>query len=779
MAPPKPTSPTLVATFGTWLVDRVNVFFRVRRYVKMIAQRWVILAFCTLTGVGVATYLALHTPNIYLASSKIGIAPKIQTAYNSQAQYLEEINNFYDSQLQYMTSSKVMQKVSERMADAKPAQPGFSLTTRAVKGAGSFTIVVESTDFEYARRFSQTWAREFINFKNELRENAIGKTAASTREEIARYEKTLEKARAALLEFQREHNLGSVKETGDAAQQRLDKLEGEYQDVKTLRQRLETKTPEEIANGVSVDGFRPSHEPLAPNAPKPAHAESVDPLSRFEGSSKYSDLKLLLKNKQAEWERQRVQLKPKHPFMVKLGAEIQQLGQDIQNQLDLIEEKRRARIKSLRDDEESYRPLIEELRKAVLASRDVQYQFERLKEEETNVKTVLDTLRKSEESLNSTTNDEGLFNLIEEGVGSPVPVRPNRRQMILAGLVLGLGLGLGLIYLLGRLDDRMELAEDIEAELEEVVLGQIPQMDLKRMKQSRLLITELDEHHMFSESLRGVRSAVILGGQSSTKQVLIMTSAVPGDGKTTVTVNFAATLAIAGHRVLLVDADLRRGETHNFFGHTRDPGFAEILLGQLHWSDVLQQTKIKTLQVIHSGKLPHNPGELLISAITREFINEVRKSFDYVLFDCPPLTAIDDTFSLVGLGDGLLFVVRSGQTSMRFAKNALLGVRQRGAPILGIILNGIQTDNPYYYYKSYYHAYYSQELPRGIPLGAAPMPAAKMALPKRTSRSAAGDETPMPLAPPSAPRQIIGIQPFQTDEPSEDPPQRDQGSASA
>ena len=123
MIPPKPPSQTLVATFGTWLVDRVNVFFRVRRYVKMIAQRWAILAFCTLTGVGLAVYLALHTPNIYSASSKIGIAPKIQTAYNSQAQYLEEINNFYDSQLQYMTSSKVMQKVTERMADSKPAAP--------------------------------------------------------------------------------------------------------------------------------------------------------------------------------------------------------------------------------------------------------------------------------------------------------------------------------------------------------------------------------------------------------------------------------------------------------------------------------------------------------------------------------------------------------------------------------------------------------------------------------------------------------------------------------
>ena len=778
MTPPSLTTKTMVATFGTWLVDRVNVFFRVRRYLKMIAQRWFVLTACLFIGVGVAAYLALHTPNIYSASSKIGIAAKIQTAYNSQAQYLEEINNFYDSQLQYMTSSKVMEKVSEKMADAQPAQLGFSLMTRAAKGPGSFTLVVESTDFEYARRFAKTWAHEFIHFKNQLRENALGKSAASTREEIGRYEKSLEKARAALLTFQREHNLGSVKETGDAAQQRLDKMEGEYQDVKTLRQRLETKTPEEIASGVSVDSFRPARESSTTTTPKPANAEAIDPVARFEGASKYSDLKLQLKTKQAEWERQKASLKPKHPFMVKLAQDLQQIEQDIHNQLDLIEEKRRARIKSLKDDEDSYRPLVEDLRKQVLASRNVQYEFERLKEEETNVKTVLDNLRKSEESLNSTTTDEGLFNLIEEGVGSPLPVRPNRRQMILAGLVLGLGVGLGLIYLLGRIDDRLELAEEIEAELDEVILGQIPQMDLKRMKQDRLLITELDEHHMFSESLRGVRSAVILGSQTGTKQVLVMTSAVPGDGKTTVTVNFAATLAIAGHRVLLVDADLRRGETHNFFGHSREIGFAEILLGQLHWTDVVQQTKIKTLQVIHSGKLPHNPGELLISPITKEFINEARKSFDYVLFDCPPLTAIDDTFSLVGLADGLLFVVRSGQTSMRFAKNALTAVRQRGATILGIILNGIHTDNPYYYYNNYYHAYYSQDQPKPLPLGVVPMPAVKMALPKRPQPPADGGENRTADSQP-APQQIIGLQQFQTPERAEDSPRRHSGSGSA
>ncbi len=237
----KPEQNPLSVSLGTWLVDRINVFFQARRYIKMIAQRWTMIALGTVIGGAIAAYLAWRAPNIYAASAKIGIAPKIQTAYTSQAQYLEEINNFYDSQLQYMTCSKVMNKVGERMRPSRPATKDFVLLPKATKGPGCFNIVVESTDFEYARRYAQTWADEFIAFKNQLRENAIGRSAASTREEIQRYEKSLENARAALLNFQKKNNIGSVKETGDAAQQRLDKLEAEYQDIRTLRQRLETK----------------------------------------------------------------------------------------------------------------------------------------------------------------------------------------------------------------------------------------------------------------------------------------------------------------------------------------------------------------------------------------------------------------------------------------------------------------------------------------------------------------------------------------------------------
>jgi capsular exopolysaccharide synthesis family protein len=293
---------------------------------------------------------------------------------------------------------------------------------------------------------------------------------------------------------------------------------------------------------------------------------------------------------------------------------------------------------------------------------------------------------------------------------------------------MGLMIGVSIVYFLHRLDDRLELAEDIEEELEEPVLGQIPQLEKKLLKDGLLLVTQLEPHSMYAESIRGVRSAVMFGNKGTPpKQTIMVTSALPGDGKTTFTVNFAITLANAGQRVLLVDADLRRGTTGNYFAQPRDHGLTEILAGEEHWADVLTTTSIDHLNLISSGRLPSNPGELLLSPVMREFIEEARPQFDHIIIDCPPLTAIDDTFSLLGIAEGVLFVVRSGQTSIRFAKSGIAAMRQRGAQIMGVVLNGLTTDNPAYYYARHYHAYYTKGLPPGSSQYA---PAKKMASPR-------------------------------------------------
>ncbi len=708
-------------------VDRVNLFFKYRRYIKMLGRRWHVLFIAALLGTGLMLFNAYKTPNIYQATSKIGVAPKISKPYATGVQLVEELNYFYDNQLALMGSRELLSSVEQRLKEDGVTQLPGRVEPVAGRDKGNLTMVVRSTDFSYATKYATHWARAFLDYKAEQREKLIGKSAKSTREEIIKYEKRLTKARDDITKFQRDHNLASVKEMGEALQRQHDERYKEFQDLVTLRQRLENKSKEDLADG-GITEQKVAVPRYGEKAAGPVF-ETRDPLEKYLAGSGYSKLKFDLKQKQAERERLNATLKPAHPFAARLSEDISRLEDNIRYELEEIENKRVARIRSLKIDEDALKPVLDDLQKKLFEARQVQTDFSKLQEEEAQAKEVLERLNRQLQEIELTPTDESQFNILEEGIGSTKPVEPNRVKMVLTGLLAGIVIGLGLVYFLVRLDDRLELAEEVEGALQEPVLGQIPKVS--KSDAGPLLVTRLDEHSMFSEALRGVRSAVLLGFGPQRKKVLLVTSAVPSDGKTTFTTNFAITLAIAGHKVLLIDADLRRGASHTFFGNNREPGFSDVLQGELHWTDVMRQTEIETLKVIHTGKLPSNPGELLISPIPEQLIEEARQEFDFVIFDCPPLTAIDDTFSLISFSDGVLFVVRSGQTSMRFAKNSLHAIRQRGAQILGLVLNGISPDNPHYYYQAYYHGYYTQEAKASGATGA--LPVKKMAPPKKGS----------------------------------------------
>ena len=238
-------------------------------------------------------------------------------------------------------------------------------------------------------------------------------------------------------------------------------------------------------------------------------------------------------------------------------------------------------------------------------------------------------------------------------------------------------------------------------------------MDRKDNPDGHVLVSKLKSHMLFAEALRGIRSSILLAGETDARRVMVITSTTPGDGKTTFTTNFAITMASSGNRTLLVDGDLRRGNVHSYFGQPLENGLSEVLEGKIPLSAAIRETSEKGLFFLSAGSRPSNPSELLIGPKTREIIAKLRKDFDYVIFDSPPLTAIDDTFSIAAFSDGLMFLVRAGVTSMKLAKVALNLVQQRGVNLMGLIVNGVAADNPYYYYTNYYYSSYYQRSAEG------------------------------------------------------------------
>lgn len=706
-----PSSPSKVQytspTGKTSLVDRMNLSIHLRKYIKLLTRRWLILVAGAAIGTGAAYHHAQKQPDVFRAYSKIFLAPVLVAGQRDQAIVVEEMAKFYLTQIDYMNSDQVIGKVRERLKDVKPASglaPAASYSAEPGMSA-SIIMTVTGNDFEYVRKFAEVWAQEFKAYKDIRKVTMVDTEARTADLEYAREKARLDEIIKEIADFNRQHK-EDAKDRGDSAQKQLETLQSQQLTLRTQREQLENMSVDDLATRgellpqPNLRNRQPTQDELdSPSGPP-------DPLTRWTSGSGYTSLKTSLLTNQAERDKWAKTLKPKHPFMVRLAEKIRRDQDQITIVLKLLEDAHKAKLESLRKSENSLTPLIEQQRSVVQEARAIQRQYEELKSRELAQSKYVDSIDERRRTLGRTDTQDEKLEIMEAGKGDPRPIAPDRQAMILNGLLIGLAAAFGFIYFLNRLDDRLELAEDIEDELDEPVLGQVPQLDKAETSDGVVLVTSLAQHNTFAESLRGVRSAFLFGSPELAKQVLVVTSAVPGDGKTTLTVNFAATLAKAGNKVLLVDADLRRGNIHHYFKLPREGGLTEILIGEIHWEDAVKSTSVDTLHTITTGRLPGNPGELLISPINEQFIAAARKHYDYVLFDCPPLTSIDDTFCLLSLVDGLVFVVKAGHTSMRFAKNALAAVRHRGANIIGIILNGITTDHPGYYYYYYYHDYY-------------------------------------------------------------------------
>jgi capsular exopolysaccharide synthesis family protein len=207
-----------------------------------------------------------------------------------------------------------------------------------------------------------------------------------------------------------------------------------------------------------------------------------------------------------------------------------------------------------------------------------------------------------------------------------------------------------------------------------------------------------------SESYRTIRTSLLLSQAEKPPQVILITSPSPGEGKTVTSANLAIALAHDGHSVLLVDGDMRRGTCHTRFALRNGRGLSNVLAGGLALEESIQSTAVSDLSLIARGVAPPNPSELLGSRKMKEVLGDLRQRFEFIVIDSPPVIALSDAAVLSVVSDGVLLVFDGQRTSTAYAQKAVERLEMVRAPLLGVILNGVNLDNPHY---SYYQAYYS------------------------------------------------------------------------
>jgi capsular exopolysaccharide synthesis family protein len=708
---------------------RVNVasrfFNRLNRFVDLLRRKWWIPALTIALGLGIELFLLSNAPPSFLSTGRMIVSVKLSLPNGTG--YLEELNNFFGTQTALMQSATVANRALLRLHALSPNLHTVPVLVQvAISPKTSiFNLRALGADPDYVQAYLDACMEEYINLKKEMRQQATDTTKSGILEELATLDAELRQGKEQLVNYESSNSVVFLQDRGNSAGNYLSSLTEKLADMKSELQLLTMLTLDEnverqqdlVLQHLAQSASSPlkTANPGADSATSNPPADDTSPSEKNNASlvgseSDYLKAKQQILLLKAQRDELGEFLRPKHPMMIALGEEIAHkekllaiFRQQTQEQLEDRKHTLELQIQNCEGEIKVWEAKSLEISKKMS-------DYLAIKEMNQRLQTMYDSLLTTERTLDVDRQISQESVAILEPA-SPAAAAPPQavKYLSMAGLA-GLALGIGILLFLDRLDDRPTSFIEVEEMFDEPILGQIPLVYPKNKKTGIPVLQPDDDRHTLVEANRNLRSSIIFIA-SPTKpppiHSIVLTSAIPGDGKSMTSANLAVTLALSGSKVLLVDADLRRGVLHRFFPVPAGPGLAEVLGGQLDWSKAVQPTSLSNLDLLASGMHSHHPGDLFATAALKKFVKEASGSkYEYVLFDTPPVMAADDVSNLAPVVDGVIVVIRSGYTSGRVARAALDLLYLRKMNIIGLVFNAVRTDaSEYYYYK--YKDYYA------------------------------------------------------------------------
>jgi len=689
MQAPAPVQPQVMSSWSA------AFFTRLHRYKSLLRRRWWVLALTLSAGLLWQAWTLATAAPVFISAGQMMVAPRVNIP---ESGVMEEGAQFYGTQIRLMMSPEVGARARARVRAMQPdlAESGAGLDVQQIPKTSIFSLSARGPEPAYAQAWLNAVMDEFIRFKDEMRQDTSDKTLASITEQLLRLEKELEQHETDLFAFQKANDVVVVQEQGSTAGQYLVGLEKELADMNKELQLLEM---------LSLDQ-RLSDSPAPSSGGAEGNADDSSAAIAAAGPEQdYLKVRQELQLKKNELQELSKFLKPRHPKVIGLQEEIAQQ----ETLLSIYREQSLQQLKTRREaltiKAANTTKLIEEWSKKALAANETIAEFRRLQANVERTKNTYDRLAEMARSLDmSSSLSQGTIQILQRATPA-AQLRTGRLEALLKGALAGFALGCAILFLLDRIDDRVNSFTELKDQFEEQVLGQIPREAgaAKRLA----LLQQNDSRQIYSEAFRNIRSSLLyMAIEGERPRVLAITSAIPGEGKSTIALNLAITMAFAGSRVLIVDADMRKGVLHEDLAASHTPGLSELLSRQHAWRDLLQKTPYPGLDYIPRGKSAPHVGELLISPAAELFVRETKEAYDYVIFDTPPVLAADDTPSLAPKMDGVIMVMRASYTSSRMTQSSLDILYHRQVNVLGMVFNFIDTNLPDYYHYQYYRSYY-------------------------------------------------------------------------
>jgi len=378
--------------------------------------------------------------------------------------------------------------------------------------------------------------------------------------------------------------------------------------------------------------------------------------------------------------------------------------------------------------EQALRKSFEQQRSETVTQNEAAINYRIIQQEIETNKTLLDNLlQRSKENDVIMASKPNNISIVDYAIAPDGPIGPNRTRTVFIALFLALGLGVGLALLLEYLDDTVHSTDEVERLLHLPALAVIPsalgnnrrrflggpgalQKRNGHPSDNPELLMNVDGRSPLAESYRHLRTSVLLSTAGRAPRSLLVTSSLPGEGKTTTAVNTAVSLAQTGASVVIIDADMRRPRLRSIFGLSDRAGLSSILSSELSEAEVLAMVSHEEatgLHVLTAGPIPPNPAELLGSEQMRRLLATLQSEFNHVVVDSPPVSSFTDGVLISTMVDGVLLVVHGGKSSRHVVKRTRQLLQDVGAKIFGVVLNNVNAQShDYYYYQRYYGSHY-------------------------------------------------------------------------
>jgi len=696
-------------------------------------HQWLILFFL-LAIVSIVTIATFRMQSVYQATARVEIDRE-----NTNAIHFADSDSYemYEDLEAYITTqSKILQSETLAMLTVrsigldnmtefggnpakpvKPSAPGSEASLHRPPALGAFLgrmtikrvptsrlldVTFESTDPALAARVVNAHLNNFIEENFRSRYEAATQASTWLAGQLNEMKIKVENAEDARLAYERQNQIWTIDEKNDISSQKLADLNKQLTDAQADR-----------INKEAVYQL--------------AQAGNYDAISAVRESPVIQDILKQESTMSAQYTDALNQYGPKFPKVVRLQAQLKDLDQLVGREKTNIANQMEAEYHGSRQRELLLKNALDEQKTQTnqMAEKLVQYSILK-READTNKQLYDGMLQKLKEAGITAGLRSSNIRVVDPALIPGGPSRPNKSRNVMLSILVGLIGGIGLALLREYLDNTVKTPDDIETLARLPSLAVVPALSNSNGKRTgrfaKLLKApvivgkegraELVSHNMpqsqMSEAFRALRTSLLLSQADHPPQVILMTSALPREGKTTAAVNLAVTLAQLGDKTLLVDADLRKPGINRALSLVdgKHAGLSSYLAGVSSLDLItVPHPAITNLAAIPTGPIPPNPADLLSSRRLTELIAELRTRYKFVVIDSPPIMAATDAVILSVLVDGVLLVVRSGETpkeAFTRTRDLLAGVKCR---MLGVVLNAVDASSPDYYYSYRYYPY--------------------------------------------------------------------------